>query len=83
MDFDKYDHRKTAMPRELGVWKVATESITLISKTKLPDSNYLGFPTIDRVPPFSPSVELEYPCTVGCALVEGNLTCQEGDPGGK
>jgi hypothetical protein len=76
-DSEKFTDGGTWMPRELGVWKVATEGITLVSKTKIPDSRYLAYPTIGRVPPFSPIIELEYVRTVGCALVGDELSCHE------
>jgi hypothetical protein len=83
IDLDEYIQGETAMPRELGVWRVETGGITQISKTKLPDSKHISYPTIGRVPPRGQTVELEYPCAVGCALVDGKLTCQEEDQSNK
>lgn len=82
-DSEKFTDGETWMPRELGVWKVATEGPTLVSKTKVPDSKYLAYPTIGRVPPFSSNVELEYVRTLGCTWVGDNLSCHEEEQGDK
>lgn len=40
IDFDKYVDGKTPSPRELAVWKAESESIDLLSKSKLPDARH-------------------------------------------
>lgn len=81
VDFHKYVDRETAAPRELAVWKVAAEGIAVVSKVRLPDARWLSEPTLGRVPPFSPSIELNYFRTVQCTVREGGITCQEGNGG--
>jgi hypothetical protein len=76
-DSDKYVDGETRMPRELGIWKVGANNLTRISKAELPDSRHLSEPTFGRVPPFSPSIELNYTRTFGCTLEGNEIMCHE------
>jgi hypothetical protein len=77
VDLDKQADGKTKSPRELAVWKITTKGMVLFSRSKLPDAKCLSEPTIGRVPPFHPSIELKYVRTVGCAVQGNEITCGE------
>ena len=77
VDFDRYVDGETTAPRELGVWKVTSSNIILLSRTRLPDAKSLSEPTLGHVPPFSSTIELDYVRTVGCTLKDGELACHE------
>jgi hypothetical protein len=64
-------------PRELAVWKLTSEGMVVLSRSKLPDAKYLYEPTIGRVPPDHLSIELKYVRTVDCSVRGNEMTCGE------
>ena len=77
IDFDEYDDGKTLSPRELAVWKVSKQGLSLFSRSNLPDAQSLSEPYFGRVPPFSSGIELTYFKTIGCMLKNGKMECKE------
>jgi hypothetical protein len=77
LDIDRNGDGKTASLRELAVWKVTTEGMVLLSRSNLPDAKFLSEPTIGRVPPFHPHIELKYIRRVRCAVQGNKMACGE------
>jgi hypothetical protein len=73
---DKSDGRMAR--RELGIWKIQNGSPSLVSKTELPKSEYLGDPHFDWSPLGRRNdINLSYTRTLGCNYVDRKVVCQD------